>query len=68
MKINGKCLIKLIESCRNKESQNKKALILRWAYYLDAFNSHPLYTWLPSICRGHDNWHTRSVSFLVLSY
>ncbi|MBA0864519.1 hypothetical protein Goshw_003820 [Gossypium schwendimanii] len=36
-------------------SQNKRALILEWAYYLDAFSSYPLCTWLPSIYRGHDN-------------
>ncbi|KAL4652015.1 hypothetical protein ACB092_01G202400 [Castanea dentata] len=30
-------------------------LILGWTYYLDAFRSYPLYTWLSSIYRGHDN-------------
>ncbi|KAF8090063.1 hypothetical protein N665_0489s0004 [Sinapis alba] len=49
-------------------SQNRRALILAWAYYLDAFSSYPLRTWLPSVYRGHDNWYTRGVSFLVLSY
>ncbi|CAN6462614.1 unnamed protein product [Victoria cruziana] len=104
MKIDGKCLIELIGSCRNKVqisrsvrmtqlhtslhfhltpivmingsshpgtenpslsqlcyqrlwgSRNRRALILGWAYYLDAFSSYPLRTWLPSICRRHDNW------------
>ncbi|KAF8024344.1 hypothetical protein BT93_F1511 [Corymbia citriodora subsp. variegata] len=37
-------------------------------YYLDAFSSYPLCTWLPSVYRGHNNWYTRGVSFLVLSY
>ncbi|XLS51552.1 hypothetical protein HN51_012229 [Arachis hypogaea] len=41
-------------------SRNRRALILGWAYYLDAFSSYPLRTWLPSIYRGHDNWHTRA--------
>ncbi|CAN6447344.1 unnamed protein product [Victoria cruziana] len=36
-------------------SRNRRALILGWAYYLDAFSSYPLHTWLPSIYRGHDN-------------
>ncbi|XLT31134.1 hypothetical protein HN873_062426 [Arachis hypogaea] len=40
-------------------SRNRRALILGWAYYLDAFSSYPLRTWLPSVYRGHDNWHTR---------
>ncbi|GJT86178.1 hypothetical protein Tco_1067895 [Tanacetum coccineum] len=40
-------------------SGNKRALILGWAYYLDAFSSYPLRTWLPSVYRGHDNWYTR---------
>ncbi|KAG6467616.1 hypothetical protein ZIOFF_028433 [Zingiber officinale] len=40
-------------------SRNKRALILRWACYLDAFSSYPLRTWLPSVYRGHDNWYTR---------
>ncbi|KAK9028241.1 hypothetical protein V6N11_068051 [Hibiscus sabdariffa] len=47
---------------------NRRALILGWAYYLDAFSSYPLRTWLPSVYRGHDNWYTRGASFLVLSY
>ncbi|KAK8357241.1 hypothetical protein V6Z11_A05G409100 [Gossypium hirsutum] len=38
------------------------------AYYLDAFNSYPFCTWLPSVYRGHDNWYTRGASFPVLSY
>ena len=49
-------------------SRNRRALILGWAYYLDAFSSYPLRTWLPSVYRGHDNWHTRGASFPVLSY
>ncbi|PPS06298.1 hypothetical protein GOBAR_AA14340 [Gossypium barbadense] len=80
MKIDGECLIELIESCRNKVqvyrsvrmpqlhtslhfyltpigSRNTRALILGWAYNLDAFSSYPLYTWLPSVYRGHDNWY-----------
>nr|KYP43983.1 Uncharacterized protein ORF91 [Cajanus cajan] len=40
-------------------SRNRRALILGWVYYLDAFSSYPLRTWLPSVYRGHDNWHTR---------
>ncbi|CAN6472096.1 unnamed protein product [Victoria cruziana] len=40
-------------------SRNRRALILGWAYYLDAFRSYPLRTWLPSVYRGHDNWYTR---------
>ncbi|KAB2097055.1 hypothetical protein ERO13_A01G139250v2 [Gossypium hirsutum] len=45
-----------------------RALILGWAYYLDAFSSYLLRTWLPSVYRGHDNWYTRGASFPVLSY
>ncbi|XLU30808.1 hypothetical protein S245_066874 [Arachis hypogaea] len=48
-------------------SRNRRSLILGWAYCLDAFSSYLLRTWLPSIYRGHDNWHTRGASFLVLS-
>ena len=48
--------------------RNRRALILGWAYYLDAFSSYPLRTWLPSVYRGHDNWYTRGASFPVLSY
>ena len=51
-----------------QESKNRRALILRWASYLDAFSSYPLRTWLPSVYRGHDNWYTRGASFPVLSY
>ncbi|XLS44748.1 hypothetical protein HN51_001613 [Arachis hypogaea] len=40
-------------------SRNRRARILGWAYYLDAFSNYPLRTWLPSVYRGHDNWHTR---------
>ncbi|KAL8216759.1 hypothetical protein R6Q57_023596 [Mikania cordata] len=40
-------------------SRNRRALILGWAYYLDAVSSYPLRTWLPSVYRGHDNWYTR---------
>jgi len=50
------------------ESRNRRALILGWVYYLDAFNNYPLRTWLPSVYRGHDNWNTRGASFSVLSY
>ncbi|PHT36870.1 hypothetical protein CQW23_24570 [Capsicum baccatum] len=50
------------------ESRNRRSLILGWDYYLDAFNSYPLCTWPPSIYHGYDNWYTRGVSFLVLSY
>ncbi|KAB2074629.1 hypothetical protein ES319_A07G164000v1 [Gossypium barbadense] len=49
-------------------SWNRRALILGWAYYLDAFSSYPLCTWLPSVYCGHDNWYTRGASFPVLSY
>ncbi|KAB2084475.1 hypothetical protein ES319_A05G336600v1 [Gossypium barbadense] len=73
MKIDGECLIKLIGSCRNKVqvyrllgSQDRRALILGWAYYLDAFSNYPLRTW--SVYRGHDNWYTIGASFSVLSY
>ncbi|KAG9438625.1 hypothetical protein H6P81_021430 [Aristolochia fimbriata] len=47
-------------------SRNRRALILGWAYYLDAFSSYPLRTWLPSVYRGHDNWYTRGASFPVV--
>ncbi|AES62712.1 hypothetical protein MTR_1g105230 [Medicago truncatula] len=40
-------------------SRNRRALILGWAYYLDAFSSYPLRTWLPSVYRWHDNWYTK---------
>ncbi|PWA82559.1 hypothetical protein CTI12_AA177650 [Artemisia annua] len=40
---------------RLRGSRNRRALILGWAYYLDAFSSYPLRTWLPSVYRGHDN-------------
>ncbi|PHU28465.1 hypothetical protein BC332_00558 [Capsicum chinense] len=33
-------------------SQNSRALILGWAYYLDAFSSYPLCIWLPSVYLG----------------
>ncbi|MCD7466511.1 hypothetical protein HAX54_003302 [Datura stramonium] len=33
-------------------SRNRRALILWWAYYLDAFSSYPLCTWLPSVYRS----------------
>ena len=45
-----------------------RALILRWASYLDAFSSYPLRTWLPSVYRWHDNWYTSGASLPVLSY
>ncbi|PPR91378.1 hypothetical protein GOBAR_AA29305 [Gossypium barbadense] len=37
-------------------SQDRRALILGWAYYLDAFSNYPLRTW--SVYRGHDNCPT----------
>ncbi|RYR77810.1 hypothetical protein Ahy_A01g002436 [Arachis hypogaea] len=43
-------------------SRNRRARILGWAYYLDAFSNYPLRTWLPSVYRGHDNWHTRAMT------
>ncbi|KAG6735399.1 hypothetical protein POTOM_062040 (chloroplast) [Populus tomentosa] len=49
-------------------SRNRRALILGWAYYLDAFSSYPLRTWLPSVYRGHNNWYTRGVSPHTWSY
>ncbi|KAL8238000.1 hypothetical protein R6Q59_019081 [Mikania micrantha] len=49
-------------------SRHRRALILGWAYYLDAFRGYPLRTWLPSVYRGHDKWYTRGASFPVLSY
>ncbi|PHT48469.1 hypothetical protein CQW23_12677 [Capsicum baccatum] len=49
-------------------NQNRRALILGWAYYLYAFSSYLLCTWLPSIYRGHDNWYTRGASFPILLY
>ncbi|KAK4434434.1 hypothetical protein Salat_0606200 [Sesamum alatum] len=48
-------------------TRNRRALILGWAYYLDAFSNYPLRTWLPSVYRGHDNWYTRGASFPVFS-
>ncbi|TYJ36460.1 hypothetical protein E1A91_A05G307700v1, partial [Gossypium mustelinum] len=69
MKIDGECLIELIGMPQLHTSlhfhltpigsRNRRALILGWAYYLDAFSSYPLRTWLPSVYRGHDNWYTR---------
>ncbi|KAL1803398.1 hypothetical protein ACET3Z_032045 [Daucus carota] len=53
---------------RLRGSRNRRALILGWAYYLDAFSSYPLRTWLPSVYRGHDNWYTRGVSPHTWSY
>nr|GLL21601.1 hypothetical protein GOBAR_AA29305 [Ipomoea trifida] len=47
-------------------SRNRRALILGWAYYLDAFSSYPLRTWLPSVYRGHDNWSWHKVRILAL--
>ncbi|CAN6476480.1 unnamed protein product [Victoria cruziana] len=43
-------------------SRNRGALILGWAYYLDAFSSYPLRTWLPNIYCGHNNWYTRATT------
>ncbi|KAK9128755.1 hypothetical protein Syun_017552 [Stephania yunnanensis] len=40
---------------RIRGSRNRRALILGWAYYLDAFSSYLLRIWLPSVYRGHDN-------------
>ncbi|MBA0706472.1 hypothetical protein Golax_018578, partial [Gossypium laxum] len=40
-------------------SRNRRAFILGWAYYLDAFSSYPLRTWLPSAYCEHDNWYIR---------
>ncbi|CAI0389359.1 unnamed protein product, partial [Linum tenue] len=34
------------------ESRDRRALILGWAYYLDAFSSYPLCTWLPGIVQS----------------
>ncbi|KAA0033469.1 Metallocarboxypeptidase inhibitor [Cucumis melo var. makuwa] len=48
------------------ESRNRRALILWWAYYLDAFSSYPLRTWLPNIYRGHDDWSWHKVRILAL--
>ena len=39
-------------------SRNKRALILGWAYYLDAFSSYPLRTWLPSVYRSEPSPRT----------
>ncbi|KAF9599169.1 hypothetical protein IFM89_035628, partial [Coptis chinensis] len=49
-------------------SRNRRALILGWAYYLDAFSSYPLRTWLPSVYHGHDNWYTRGRSSFSWEY
>ncbi|KAL8225906.1 hypothetical protein R6Q57_018463 [Mikania cordata] len=58
--------------CRSIPTGAENPLLSRlswgWAYYLDAFSSYPLRTWLPSVCRGHDNWYPICASFLVLSY
>ncbi|KAG5569012.1 hypothetical protein H5410_063972 [Solanum commersonii] len=43
-------------------SRNRRALILGWAYYLDAFSSYPLRTWLPGVYRGHDKLVHRGAS------
>ncbi|MBA0731611.1 hypothetical protein Golax_025480, partial [Gossypium laxum] len=51
-------LLSLLYYRRLWGSQNRRALILGWAYYLDAFSSYPLCTWLPSIYCGHDKWYT----------
>ncbi|KAA0035086.1 Metallocarboxypeptidase inhibitor [Cucumis melo var. makuwa] len=40
-------------------NQNRRALILGWAYYLNAFSSYLLRTWLPSLYHGQHNWYTR---------
>ncbi|CAN6453970.1 unnamed protein product [Victoria cruziana] len=44
-------------------SRNRRALILGWAYYLYAFSSYLLHTWIPSIYHGHDNWSPTSLTF-----
>ncbi|KAA0058985.1 hypothetical protein E6C27_scaffold1268G00040 [Cucumis melo var. makuwa] len=49
-------------------SWNRRALLLGWAYYLDAFSSYPLRTWLPNLYCGHDNWYTRGAFFPIFSY
>ncbi|GMY31885.1 ribosomal protein L23 [Fagus crenata] len=51
-----------------ERSRNRRALILGWAYYLDAFSSYSLHTWLPSVYCEDSNWYTKGASFLVLSY
>ncbi|PPS08684.1 hypothetical protein GOBAR_AA11954 [Gossypium barbadense] len=45
-------------------SWNRRALILGWAYYLDAFSSYPLCTWLPSVYCGHDNCPTLGTYYI----
>ncbi|KAJ9129089.1 hypothetical protein P3X46_034141 [Hevea brasiliensis] len=49
------------------EQRTRRSIILGWAYYLYAFSSYPLLTWLPSVYRGHDFWYTIGGSFPVLS-
>ncbi|KAJ7533379.1 hypothetical protein O6H91_13G045800 [Diphasiastrum complanatum] len=66
--INGHSVVVLAMFVTFHRSKNRRALILRWASYLDAFSSYPLRTWLPSVYRGHDNWYTGGASFPVLSY
>ncbi|KAI4996872.1 hypothetical protein ZWY2020_052214 [Hordeum vulgare] len=44
----------------------ERALILGWAYYLYAFSSYPLRTWLPNVYRRHDNRYTGGASFRPL--
>ncbi|KAH7277166.1 hypothetical protein KP509_39G037100 [Ceratopteris richardii] len=73
MLINGSSFRDLISAFSStskayRVSTSRRALILGWASYLDAFSSYPLHTWLPSVCRGHNNWYTRGASFPVLSY
>ncbi|KAJ6318289.1 hypothetical protein OIU76_013762 [Salix suchowensis] len=46
-------------------SRNRRALILGWAYYLDASSSYPLRTWLPSVYRGHNNRRRRQILLLT---
>ena len=43
-------------------------LILRLASRLDAFSGYPFRTWLPGLCRWHDNRYTSGPSIPVLSY
>ncbi|KAI4996875.1 hypothetical protein ZWY2020_052217 [Hordeum vulgare] len=37
----------------------ERTFILGRAYYLYAFSSYPLRTWLPSVYHRHNNWYTR---------
>ncbi|KAH1127163.1 hypothetical protein GYH30_015943 [Glycine max] len=37
---------------RKRGSRNRRALILGWVYYLDAFSGYPFRTWLPAFTMG----------------